>query len=176
MKEITGIFQNKQNLDQAFEKLKELEITKDDINLLARENKIRASLGEDYKSVRDLNSKTMPRINYVSEKLFHARENIFITILFYIGVISAVSVTFYMQESIGVDIAVAFFAGISLQLVGILVSGLFRKRHGDYIERKLNKGGLVFWIKIENNKNKQNEICKILKKFKAKKVRVIHSL
>jgi hypothetical protein len=80
-----------------------------------------------------------------------------------------------MHQSIGIDIAIAFFAGMLLQTIAMLVSGVFRKRHADYIERKLRKGGFIFWIKLDNDKDQQNKISRILKRFSAKKIRVINA-
>ena len=175
MKEITGIFKNKEDLDLAFEELNKIGIKKENINLLAREKEIRIKLGKDYSSVYDLNDKVkVPRMRYVSEKSFYSRENIFITVSFYIGIIIALITTISMHESIGIDIAVAFFAGMLLQTIGILIAGIFRKRHGDYIEKKLDKGGFIFWIQIKDDKNIKNKAFKILRKYSAKAVHVVN--
>ncbi len=175
MKEITGIFENKENLDQAFEELGKIGIKKEDIDLAAREKNIRSKLGEDYSSIHDLNAKSdVPRMKYVSEKLFYTRENIFMVTVMYFGVFAAILIAILKHQSVGFDIVVAFSAGMFFQFFGIFISGIFRKRHGDYIERKLNKGGFLFWIKVKGDRNLQNKACKTLRKFSAKKVRIIN--
>jgi len=174
MKEITGIFDKKNDLDSACEELSKIGIKKSDISLLAREKDVHAKLGKDYKSVYELKAgDDIPRIEYISEKTFFNRENIFITILFYLGLITALGISVIKQDSISLDIAIAFFAGMFLQLIAIFISSIFRKRHSDYIERKLNKGGFLFWIKLSGKKNLRSKIYKILKKYSAHKVRFI---
>ena len=176
MKEISGIFKSKKDLDLAFEELEKIGIKKEDINLLAREKDVQASLGKNYSSVHDLDDKSnIPRIKYLSEKSFYNRENFSISILYYLGIIGAVTITAIMHKSIGFDIAIAFFAGTVFQIVGISISGVIRKRHGDYIERKLKKGGFLFWIKVKNEKNLQLKIRRILKKHLAQKIHVINA-
>jgi len=175
MKEITGIFENEKDLDRAFEELVKLGIKKEDIDLAAREKDIKSELGKDYSSIYDLNNKSdVPRMKYVSEKLFYSRENIFITAALYVGMLGAILIAITKHQSIGFDIMIAFSAGIIFQFFGIFISGFFRKRHGDYIERKLDKGGFLFWIKIKNDRSLQNKVCKTLRKFSAKKVRIIN--
>ena len=124
-------------------------------------------MGNDYASIHELEDKAgVPRINFISEKSFYSRENLFITSLFYLGIVTAVVIKASKHQSVAASIAVAFFAGIVLQLIGISISGIFRKKHGDYIDRKLNKGGLLFWIKVKDKKT-VNKARVILKKYLA---------
>lgn len=176
MKEITGIFAKKKDLDKAFEELKDCGIKQEDVTLLAREKDVINSLGKDYDSVYDLKrGLNVPRMKYMSEKVFYSREVIFITILYYFGIIGAVVTTVAMHESIGVDIAIAFFAGTLMQFVAIVISGFFRKRRAEYVERKLKKGGFLFWIRVDDNKEKKNKVIEVLRKYSAKKIRLVNA-
>lgn len=172
MKEIAGIFNDKIALDKAVEQLSKFGINKHDISLLAKEAHIKKKLGNDYSSVLELRDNlNVPRINFISEKSIYSREDIFITSLFYVGLVTAIIITVILHQSISVDLAIAFFAGTTLQIIAMLISGVFRKQHGDYIERKLNKGGLLFWILVDD-KISNKEICKILEDCKASNIRI----
>lgn len=175
MKEITGVFVNKDNLDRASNALEKLGIKKQNISLAAREKDIKNSLGKDYSCVTNLSDNSqIPRIRFISESSYLSRENIFITAMLYIGAVIALLVSILMHKSVGFDLIIAFSAGMVFQFLGILVSGFFRKRHVEYIERKLSKGGFLFWIKVNDDTDLIKEACQILKKHSAKKIRVIN--
>lgn len=172
MREITGVFNSKRELDKAMENLSSVGVKKENISLLAREKEIQLSLGKDYSSVLELRDEiNIPRIGFLSEKSIYSREAIFVATLFYLGVTAAVVTTVIMHQSVGVDIAVAFFAGTVLQVFAMFTLGIFRKRHGDYLERKLKKGGLLFWIEVDDKVNAK-KISTILKQSSAHDVRV----
>lgn len=174
MKEITGIFSNKSSLDEAFEKLKLYGVSKDDISLLATEKQIKRSLGTtDYASVLDLRDRSdLPRISYISEKSLFSIESIFITFFSYVGIAIAVTFAIFKHKSVGFDVAIGFTVGLFMNFIALVISGIIRKRHGDYIERKLDKGGLLFWVKVRNRSNVRT-IYRCLKESSAQNLRVI---
>lgn len=171
MKEISGVFADKKSLDKAVEKIIEFGVKKENISLLAREKKIKKALSDDYSRVLELrNKKDIPRIRYISEKsLFKLEEN-FLTVIFFIGVIAAVTIGISMHKPVLFDVILAFIAGYCMMILGILISGIVRKKHGDYLERKLDKGGLLFWIDVEDEDNVRS-ICKSLRQNSASYVR-----
>lgn len=175
MKEITGVFNDKASLDEAVERLKLFGVTKDDISLLATEKQIKRNLGADYQSVLELRDRSdLPRISYISEKSLFSMESIFITFVSYVGIAIAVAFAIYKHKSVGFDVAIAFTVGLFMNFIAIIISGIIRKRYGDYVERKLDKGGLLFWIKIREADNLRN-IYKCLKENSAQNIRVINT-
>ena len=172
MKEISGIFSDKKSLDKAVEKISGYGVLKDHISLLAREGEIKKKLLNDYSSVLELQDRQdIPRIRYISEKSLFALESNLLTAIFYIGAAAAIIIGISINKPVILDLVMAFVSGFFMMFFGMFISGILRKRHGDYIERKLDKGGLLFWIKVDDRANIKS-IYRTLRKNSAKNVKV----
>jgi hypothetical protein len=171
MKEISGVFADKKSLDRAIEKIVEFGVKKENISLLAREEKIKKSLSGDYSHVLELrNKKDIPRIRYISEKSLFKMEENFLGIVSIVGVIAAIIIGILFHKPVLFDVILAFISGYFMMMIGILISGIIRKRHCDYLEKKLDKGGLLFWIDVEDE-DEVRSICKSLRQNSASYVR-----
>jgi hypothetical protein len=170
IREAVGVFHATEDLENAIEELEENGFDRAEISLLAGEETVRQKLGHrfyDAKSVED--DPNVPRTAFVSTESIGDAEGALLGGLFYVGAIAAAGAVVASGGSLGAALLATAVGGSSTEMIGALLARFVGKHHADYLQKQLERGGLVVWVRTRDDSYEQRAVD-ILKRNKAEDV------
>ena len=175
IREAVGVFHAAADMESAIEELEQNGFDRSEISLLAGEETVRQKLGHrfcDAKSVED--DPNVPRTAFVSTESIGDAEGALLGGLFYVGAIAAAGAVVASGGSLGAALLATAVGGGSAGMIGGLLARIVGKHHADHLQRQLERGGLVVWVRTRDETREQRA-AEILKRNKADDVH-IHSI
>ncbi len=146
-----------------------------ELSLLAAENTVDAKLGHKYRKVAELeDAPGVPRTCYVSTESIGDAEGALIGALVYVGATAAAGAVVASGGALAVAIAAAAVAGGTGGLLGSLLAGWIGDAHADYLQKQLDHGGLLLWVRTWTAE-KEKRALEILSRHSGRDVHV-HAL
>jgi hypothetical protein len=170
--EVVGIFHNAGDLQIAIDELLSSGFDRAEISLIAGEHAVEKKLGHAYRKVGAMaDDPTVPRTAYVSTEAIGDAQGGLIGGLFYVGAIVAAGAVVVSGGTLAAAIAGAAIAGGTGGLIGSVLATWVGDHHGRYLERQLEQGGLLLWVRTWDSAEEALALA-VLKKHSGDRVHV----
>ena len=156
IREAVGVFHDPDSLQEAMDELFSSGFDRAELSLLAGEHAIEEKLGHRYRKVAELeDDPRVPRTAYVSIELIGDAEGGIIGGLMYVGAVVAGGAVVASGGTLaGAFLAAAMAGGVG-GLFGSALAKLIDRHHADYLQRQLEKGGLLLWVRTRDLEHEQ---------------------
>lgn len=170
--EAVGVFDDVSSLDAAVEELHRSGFPKDHISLLASEDTVERKLGHRYERIEELeDDPNAPRQVYRTRESLGESEGLLVGSLTYLPAVLAAGT---VVASAGVVAAAITGAALGGALLGTVLSHWMDKRHADWLQEQLDRGGLLLWVRTPDPESQQQALS-ILQQHSAHDVH-LHKL
>ena len=151
IREAVGVFHDAKSLEAAIDELQSSGFDRAEISLLADEATIFEKLGHLYDRAEAIeDDPDMPRTAYVSKESLGDAEGAIVGALTYLPATTAAGIV----VAAGGPMAAAFLAAALFGGTGALVGSVFAlllgQTYADRLERQIEKGGLLLWVRTRD--------------------------
>lgn len=152
IREAVGVFREAKNLEAAIDELESNGFNHSEISLLAGEKAVEAKLGHYFRKASDLEDDAgAPRTAYVAAESIGDAEGSLIGGLFYIGAVAAAGAIVASGGTLAAAIGGAALAGGTGGAVGIFLARLVGEHHAEYLQKQLDHGGMLLWVRTRDD-------------------------
>ena len=156
IREAVGVFHDPDALQEGIDELLSSGFDRAELSLLAGEHAVEEKLGHRYRKVAELeDDPRVPRTAYVSLESIGDAEGGLIGGLMYVGAAVAGGAAVASGGTLAGAFLVAAMAGSAGGLFGSALAKLIDYHHADYLQRQLDKGGLVLWAHVRDPEHEQ---------------------
>lgn len=156
IREAVGVFHDPDSLQEAIDELLSSGFDRAELSLLAGEHAVEEKLGHRYRKVAELeDDPRVPRTAYVSVESIGDAEGGLIGGLMYIGAVVAGGAVVASGGTLAGAFLAAAMAGGAGGLFGSALAKLIDDHHADYLQRQLDKGGLLLWAHVRDREHEQ---------------------
>lgn len=172
VREAVGVFDSADALETAVDELQSSGFDRAEIGLLAGENVVVEKLGHLYKRTEELeDDDKVPRTAFVSTESIGDAEGGLVGALLYIGAIAVGGAVVASGGAPAAALLAAAIGGGVGGMAGIGLAGLVGKHHADYLEKQLDHGGLLLWVRTRDPAH-EKRATEILSRHSAHDVHV----
>ncbi|HKK30541.1 MAG TPA: hypothetical protein VKA18_09140 [Alphaproteobacteria bacterium] len=172
VREAVGIFHDADKMQSAIDDLLMAGFSQAELSLVASEETVRDKLGHMYERVEDTeDDPDIPREIYVAPESRGDAQGGLIGGLLYVGAVAAAGAVVATGGTVAAAIAAAAAAGIGGGVVGSALATILEKRHADYIQEQMDRGGLILWVNIRDAEHEKKAVD-ILSKYSGDDVHV----
>lgn len=172
VREAVGVFNDAKTLEDAIDRLLESGFDRADLSLLAAEHAIEEKLGHLYSKVNELEDEAnAPRAAYISTNEVGDAEGAAIGTPMYIAAVTAAGLTVAAGGPLVAAITALAAGGGGGAVIGGLFARLIGKHHATYLERQLEHGGILLWVRTWTPEQEETA-KKVLSEFSAHDVHV----
>jgi hypothetical protein len=156
IREAVGVFHDPDSLQEAIDELLSSGFDRAELSLLAGEHAVEEKLGHRYRKVAELeDDPRVPRTAYVSLESIGDAEGGLIGGLMYIGAVVAGGAVVASGGTLAGAFLAAAMAGGAGGLFGSALAKLIDDHHAHYLQRQLDKGGLLLWAHVRDREHEQ---------------------
>ena len=172
VREAVAVFDDVSSLEAAVEDLRVAGFAQDAISLLGGQDAVERKLGRTYERVEELEDDPRAlRTAFVSEKNLGERENRLLGSLTVLPTVIAAGTVVATAGAVAAAIVGTAIAGA---LVGTVFTHWMDKRHADWLQEQLDRGGLLLWVRTPDPESQQQALS-ILQQHSAHDVH-LHKL
>lgn len=147
IREVVGVFSRADDFQHAIDELLSAGFDRAQLSLLASASAIEQKLGHRYSRVSDFEDDlTVPRAAYVSAESIGDAEGGIIGGLLYVGATAAAGAIVASGGALAMAIAAATLGGGIGGLLGAILARSIGRRHSQYLQEQLDRGGLLLWV------------------------------
>lgn len=158
-REAVAVFDSEEALEEAIDDLERHGFDRAEISLMAGESTVEEKLGHHYRRVEDVEDDPVtPRQSFVSRQSVHEAEGAAIGFPLYIGAMTATGVTVAAGGPVGAAIVAAIVGGGVGGALGSVLAGWIDTAHAGYIDRQIDHGGLVLWVRLRDDAHEQQAL------------------
>jgi hypothetical protein len=162
--EAVAIFDSTDGLQGAIDELLVSGFDQADLSLLASEAAAESKLAYRYTDVHDLaDDPNAPRQPYIAPESEGALKGAMIGAPMFIGGFIAIGAIVASGGTLAAVIAGAAAAGGASALIGSFLAQRFTHAHADRIQKEIEKGGLLLWVRTWDERHEARAVA-ILKK------------
>jgi hypothetical protein len=173
--EVVAVFDDPDSLQEAIDELLTAGFDRAELSLLAGENAVEEKLRHAYHRVEELeDDPSAAREAFVSTEALGDAEGGLIGGLVYVGAVAAAGAVVATGGTLAAVIGAASAAGGAGAVIGSVLASLVGQHHADYLQKQLDRGGILLWVRSWNAEREQRA-REILSKHSARDVHV-HSL
>ena len=156
LREAVGVFHDPGPLQEAIDELLSSGFDRAEISLLASERAIEAKLHHRYRKVAELeDDPRVPRTAYVSLESIGDAEGGLIGGLMYLGAVATGCALVASGGTLAGAFVAAAMAGGAGGLFGSALAKFIDYHHADYLQRQLDKGGLLLWVHARDSQHEE---------------------
>lgn len=175
VREAVAVFDSVAALEEAIDDLLRSGFDRAELSLVAGEQAVTEKLGHMYSKVEDVEDDAkIPRVAFVSKQTFGEAEGALVSGLMYVGAVAAIGAIVASGGVVAAMLTSAAMAGGAGGLVGALLASWLGEHHAEYLQKQLDRGGLLLWVRTWDSA-REVKATGILKKHSAHDVHV-HSL
>lgn len=172
VREAVAMFDSAQSLQSAIDELESSGFNRAELSLLASEDAIREKLGHVYRKNTDLeDNPDAPRVAYVSTETTGDAEGALIGGPLYIAAATAAGIMIASGGPIAATIVAIMVAGGGGAAIGSFLATMMDKHHADFLQKQLDHGGLVLWVRTRDSDHEKRAL-QILSKHAAHDVHI----
>jgi hypothetical protein len=172
IREAVGVFETAEALEEAVDDLLSSGFDRAELSLLASEATVLQKLGHVFaRSESAEDDPNAPRTAFVSTESIGDAEGGLIGGLLYVGALVAAGAVVATGGTMLVAILAAAAGGGAGGLVGAGLATLIGRHHAEYLEKQLEHGGLLLWVRTKDAAHEQRA-TDILSKHSAHDVHV----
>jgi hypothetical protein len=165
--EAVAVFDDASSLQDAIDELQSSGFDRAELSLLAAEDAVREKLGHMYKKVQELeDDPTAPRAAWVSTESIGDAEGGLVGGLIYVGAVAAAGAIVASGGTLAATIAGAAMVGGAGGLIGASLAKLVGDHHAQYLQKQLDRGGLLLWVRTRDEVHEKRAVD-ILSKHSA---------
>ncbi len=175
IREAVGVFHEVKSLEDAIDELLAGGFDRAEVSLLAGQEAVERELGHRYERVAELEDDPLvPRLAYVDVDSRTEGNASVIGGLAYVGAIAATGMVVASGGTLALAVAAAALAGGGGGMVGALLARMIAERHARQLQRQLDAGGLLLWVRLATPE-RESRALEILRRHSADDVH-IHEL
>lgn len=172
IREAVGVFSRAEDFQDAIDELLSAGFDRAQLSLLASASAIDQKLGHRYSRVSDFEDDlTVPRAAYVSTESIGDAEGGVIGGLLYVGATAAAGAIVASGGALAMAIAAAALGGGLGGLLGTILARSIGRRHSQYLQEQLDRGGLLLWVSAWDG-HAEKRAAAILEKHSGRDVHV----
>lgn len=172
VREAVGVFHDAEALEEAIDELLESGFDRADLSMLAGEHAVKEKLGHIYEKVAEAeDDPDAPRAAYVARESIGDARGAILGALMFVPAVAAAGAIVATGGALATAIVGAALLGSSGGMIGAYLSKLLEKHHADYLQRQLDRGGILLWVATPE-RAKEKKAVAILKKHSADDVHV----
>ncbi len=172
IREAVGVFDEAPALEAAIDELESAGFDRAEISLLAGEGAVSEKLGHKYRKIGELaDDPKTPRTAFVSTESIGDAEGAVMGALLYVSAVAAAGAVVASGGTLIPAIAAAAVAGGGGAAAGGIFARMIGKHHADYLQKQLDRGGLLLWVRTRNTDH-EARASKILRRHSAHDVHV----
>ena len=169
VREAVAVFDDVSSLEAAVEDLRAAGFAEEAISLLAGQEAVERKLGRTYQRVEELeDDPRAPRTAFVSEKNLGERENRLLGSLTVLPTVIAAGTVVATAGAVAAAIVGTAIAGA---LVGTVFTHWMDKRHADWLQEQLDRGGVLLWVRTPGEAEERKALD-ILTRYSAHDVHI----
>ncbi len=158
-REAVGVFPDRVALEVAINALEEAGFDPEAISVLGPDAEVRRRVGL-YRSVAEIEDDArVPRAPFVSRYERVAGETAAVAFPLYIGGIAGLAAVIASGGALALAIAAAIVGSAAGASLGGFLAGAIAEHHAKHIQRQIEQGGLVLWVKVGDNDAEQRAIA-----------------
>ncbi len=143
VREAVAVLEDVGELETVVEELRAAGFAEDEISLLAAHETVERKLGHVYRRVEELeDDSAAPRTAFVSLKELGEREDRVASLLTILPTLIAAGT---VVASAGAAVVVG--AAVAGATLGTALSHFMNKRHAEWLQEQLDRGGLLLWVR-----------------------------
>lgn len=167
VREAVGVFDDADTLQAAIDDLQEHGFDRVQISVLASEDAIEEKLGHVYAKVEDAeDDPDAPRTIFVDKSDLGDAEGAVIGAPLYLAAVTTAAVVAASGGTLLTAIAATAAAGAAGTAVGSVFADLIESHHAEYLQKQLDRGGLLLWVNTATPEQEQ-KAREILQKHSA---------
>ena len=175
VREAVGVFDNETSLREAIYDLETHGFDRAEVSLLAPVNTVDRALGHVFVTAAEIEDDPhVPTIAYTSPESLSVAEGAIASGLFYVGALAGMIPVVASGGPLMAALVAATVSGGAGLSFGAVLAALLGRRHAEYIEEQLERGGLLLWVRTWNEGDEKRAVS-ILSSHSAGDVHV-HSL
>jgi hypothetical protein len=172
IREAVGVFANENDLQAAIDELLSSGFHRAELSLLASEEAVNAKLGSGFPNIRVAeDDPVVPRTAYVSPEAIGDAQGGIVSGLVYAGATAAAGTVLISGGAIVAALVAATLAGGAGGIVGGLLAKWLGDYHTDYLQRQIDHGGLLLWVRTRDAKAEERA-TDILKRHSSRDAHV----
>lgn len=147
-REVVGVFHAAGDMEGAIDALESAGFDRSALSLLAGEEAIQSKLGHLYERVEAAeDDPEVPRLAYISREAVGDAEGGLVGGLLYVGALAAAGAVVASGGTLAAVIGAAAVAGGLGGVVGSALAGLVGEHHAAALQKQLDKGGILLWVR-----------------------------
>lgn len=172
VREAVAVFKTEETLQSAIDELLSRGFNHADLSLLASEAAVAEKLGHRYRKVAEIeDDPRVPTAAYVAPETRGDAEGAAIGALMYVGAGILMGPVAAAGGGIASILAAAVVGGGVGGAIGSILAMAIDARHADYIQKQLEHGGLVLWVRTWDGEHEKRAV-EILKRHSGQDVHV----
>ncbi len=171
-RETVGVFPDADSLQGALDDLQESGFIWRNMSVLADDKTIERELGHIYNRVEEAeDDPAAPYTAFVPKEVIGQIEGAAIGVPLYVAGVTATGIVVASGGTLLSTITAATFAAAAGAGIGTILARFIAKRHADYIQKQLDRGGLLLWVSV-HSPEEENKAAKILGEHSAYDIHV----
>ena len=156
IREAVAVVEDVASLEMIVLDLKEAGFLERDISLLAGHRTVKRKLGHLYDHVEELeDDPAAPRTAFVSIRSVAKREDWLVGSLTTLPALLAAGTVVASAGAVAAAIAGTAVTGA---LIGTVMANWMDRRHAQWLQEQLDRGGILLWVRTENENRERNAI------------------
>jgi outer membrane lipoprotein SlyB len=169
VREAVAVIEDVESLEAAVEALEAVGFAAADISLLAGHATVERKLGRMYTRVEELaDEPAAPRTAFVSSRTVEQREKMVMGSMTTLPTLIAAGTVVASAGAVAAAIAGAAVTGA---LLGNVLAGWMDRRHADWLEEQLERGGILLWVRTADE-GRERRALEILGRFAAHDIHI----
>lgn len=157
--EAVGIFHDAPALQAAADALLIAGFDRADLSLLAAQETVEKKLGHAYSSVAELADDPQVETHaYTGEDSLTEAKAATVGVLFFVGAVAAMGAVVASGGTLAATIGGALAAGGTGGAIGAVLAGVLERRHAEALQRQLDKGGILLWVRTADSEHEQRAL------------------
>lgn len=171
VREAVAVFDHAEHLQDAIDELLSSGFNRAELSLLAGEETVREKLGRHGSTVSLADNPSTPRADYVSPEAIGDAEGAVIGALMYVGAMAATGAVVASGGTLAALLISVTLAGGGGALIGAAMARFIGDHHAAYLQKQLDRGGLLLWVRAWNEDDEKTAAA-ILRKHSGSDVHI----
>lgn len=157
--EAVGIFHDAEALQAAADALLIAGFDRADLSLLAAQETVEQKLGHAYSNTAELaDDPQVATQAYTGEDSLTEAKAATVGVLFFVGAMAAMGAVVASGGTLAAAIGGALAAGGTGGAIGAVLAGFMERRHAETLQRQLDKGGILLWVRTADSEHEQRAL------------------
>lgn len=169
-REAVGVFHDEKSMRAAVDELLMKGFDRSAFSLMAGHRTVEQRMGHLYQKVSEIEEDpTIPRQAYAAGDSRTEAQGVVAGGLAYVGAIAAMGAVVMSGGTLAIAVTAAALALGAGGVIGAVLGKLIDRRHADYLQKQLDAGGLLLWVRTADAERERIAI-EVLRRHSAEDV------